>query len=296
MERTTRRLALTEAGETFHQRMRGALSALQEIEQDTAATAASVRGTLRIALPATFGRMWVAPILPAFLAAHPDVTVEAAFEDRYVDLVAESFDVAIRIGTLTDSRLVARRLAPSRRMLCAAPAYLQARGRPSRPIWLAMPAWVSPPGLASALASARGRQGHVRSHQRPAGHRRCAQPCAGRRCRRGHRHGVRLAGRPRTVQRQAGARAARTSRARQRGDLPGASFRAPGSGQDAGIRRLDLGGAGRQAVAASWIHAAMTYCRQAPHAHMKQSRHRVAAVSIAAMWPWRLALKPRHPA
>ena len=69
--------------------------------------------------------------------------VEAAFEDRYVDLVAESFDVAIRIGTLTDSRLVARRLAPSRRMLCAAPAYLQARaaGRPSRPIWLAMPAW-----------------------------------------------------------------------------------------------------------------------------------------------------------
>ena len=143
MERTTRRLALTEAGETFHQRMRGALSALQEIEQDTAATAASVRGTLRIALPATFGRMWVAPILPAFLAAHPDVTVEAAFEDRYVDLVAESFDVAIRIGTLTDSRLVARRLAPSRRMLCAAPAYLRA-GRPSRPIWLAMPAWVSP--------------------------------------------------------------------------------------------------------------------------------------------------------
>ena len=145
MERTTRRLALTEAGETFHQRMRGALSALQEIEQDTAATAASVRGTLRIAPPATFGRMWVAPILPAFLAAHPDVTVEAAFEDRYVDLVAESFDVAIRIGTLTDSRLVARRLAPSRRMLCAAPAYLQrAAGRPSRPIWLAMPAWVSP--------------------------------------------------------------------------------------------------------------------------------------------------------
>ena len=295
MERTTRRLALTEAGETFHQRMRGALSALQEIEQDTAATAAS--GTLRIALPATFGRMWVAPILPAFLAAHPDVTVEAAFEDRYVDLVAESFDVAIRIGTLTDSRLVARRLAPSRRMLCAAP--LSAGARPAGPAGRSgspcLPGFL-PPGLASALASARGRQGHVRSHQRPAGHRRCAQPCAGRRCRRGHRHGVRLAGRPRTVQRQAGARAARTSRARQRGDLPGASFRAPGSGQDAGIRRLDLGGAGRQAVAASWIHAAMTYCRQAPHAHMKQSRHRVAAVSIAAMWPWRLALKPRHPA
>ncbi|ENG0874765.1 LysR family transcriptional regulator [Pseudomonas saponiphila] len=133
MERTTRRLALTEAGENFHQRMRGTLRALQEIEQDTAAAAVSVRGTLRIALPATFGRMWVAPVLPSFLAAYPDLVVETVFEDRYVDLVAESFDVAVRIGTLTDSRLVARRLAPSRRMLCASPGYLQAHGTPTRP-------------------------------------------------------------------------------------------------------------------------------------------------------------------
>lgn len=137
MERTTRRLALTEAGEAFHQRMRGALQALQEIEQDTAAAAAGVRGTLRIALPATFGRLWVAPTLPAFLAAYPDLVVETAFEDRYVDLVAESFDVAVRIGTLTDSRLVARRLAPSRRLLCASPAYLEAHGTPARPADLA---------------------------------------------------------------------------------------------------------------------------------------------------------------
>jgi DNA-binding transcriptional LysR family regulator len=133
MERTTRRLALTEAGEAFHQRMRGALHTLQDIEQDTAAAAVGVRGTLRIALPATFGRMWVAPILPAFLATYPDLVVETAFEDRYVDLVAESFDVAVRIGTLSDSRLVARRLTPSRRMLCASPSYLQAHGTPSRP-------------------------------------------------------------------------------------------------------------------------------------------------------------------
>lgn len=149
MERTTRRLALTEAGEAFHQRMRGALQALQEIEQDTAAAAAGVRGTLRIALPATFGRMWVAPILPAFLAAYPDLVVETAFEDRYVDLVAESFDVAVRIGTLTDSRLVARRLAPSRRMLCASPAYLQAHGTPIRPADLAQHACLGFSRLAS---------------------------------------------------------------------------------------------------------------------------------------------------
>lgn len=113
--------------------MRGAVRALKEIEQETTAAAVNVHGTLRITLPATFGRLWIAPILPAFLAAYPNLTVETAFEDRYVDLVAESFDVAVRIGTLTDSRLVARRLAPSRRMLCASPIYLQAHGAPSRP-------------------------------------------------------------------------------------------------------------------------------------------------------------------
>ena len=263
MERTTRRLALTEAGETFHRRMRGALSALQEIEQDTAATAASVRGTLRIALPATFGRMWVAPILPAFLAAHPDVIVEAAFEDRYVDLVAESFDVAIRIGTLTDSRLVARRLAPSRRMLCAAP-YLQARGRPAQPADLARHACLGFSRLASHPLW------HLREDDKVTSVR-ISGPLVTDDAHSLVRAAVAGAGIAMVsdwlagpeLQRQAGAGAARTSRARQRGDS-GASFRAPGSGQDAGIRRLDLGGAGRQAVAASWIHAAMTYCRQAP--------------------------------
>ncbi|WP_228738356.1 substrate binding domain-containing protein [Xanthomonas euvesicatoria] len=129
--------------------MRGALQALQEIEQDTAAAATGVRGTLRIALPATFGRMWVAAILPAFLATYPDLVVETAFEDRYVDLVAESFDVAVRIGTLTDSRLVARRIAPSRRMLCASPAYLQAHGTPARPADLAQHACLGFSRLAS---------------------------------------------------------------------------------------------------------------------------------------------------
>lgn len=149
MERTTRRLALTEAGEAFHQRIRGALQALQEIEQDTAAAATGVRGTLRIALPATFGRMWVAPLLPAFLATYPDLVVETAFEDRYVDLVAESFDLAIRIGTLSDSRLVARKLAASRRLLCASPTYLHRHGTPSRPAELVQHACLGFSRLAS---------------------------------------------------------------------------------------------------------------------------------------------------
>ena len=293
MERTTRRLALTEAGETFHQRMRGALSALQEIEQDTAATAASVRGTLRIALPATFGRMWVAPILPAFLAAHPDVTVEAAFEDRYVDLVAESFDVAIRIGTLTDSRLVARRLAPRGRAprppICARPA--GPAGRSGSPCLPGFPRLASHPlwhlreddKVTSVRISGPLVTDDAHSLCRPPLPARASPWCP-------------------TGWPAPNCAAAswcpccpnipcKTARRFTWCILPRAWFR-----QDAGIRRLDLGGAGRQAVAASWIHAAMTYCRQAPHAHMKQSRHRVAAVSIAAMWPWRLALKPRHPA
>ncbi|WP_252120373.1 LysR family transcriptional regulator [Symbiopectobacterium purcellii] len=149
MERTTRRLALTEAGERFYQRMRGALQVLRDIEQDTAAAAVSVRGTLRIALPASFGRMWITPRLPAFLATYPDLFVETALEDRYVDLVAESFDAAVRIGTLADSRLVARRLAPSRRMLCASPAYLHKHGAPARPVDLGQHACLGFSRLAS---------------------------------------------------------------------------------------------------------------------------------------------------
>lgn len=149
MERSTRRLVLTQAGEDFYPRMQLALRALQDIEQDTAAAASTVRGKLRIALPATFGRMWLAPILPRFLSAYPDLVVDVAFEDRYVDLVAESFDVAVRIGTLSDSRLVARRLAPSQRLLCAAPAYLQAHGWPTRPADLAQHACLGFSRLAS---------------------------------------------------------------------------------------------------------------------------------------------------
>lgn len=133
LERTTRRIALTEAGEAYYRRMRLALQTMGEIERETAEAAPSIRGLLRLSLPSTFGRMWIAPILSQFLSAHPDLSVETRYEDRYVDLVAESFDVAVRIGELGDSRLIARKLASTRRMLCASPDYLAARGNPSSP-------------------------------------------------------------------------------------------------------------------------------------------------------------------
>ncbi|MEN5279168.1 LysR family transcriptional regulator [Brucella sp. TWI432] len=137
LERTTRRVALTEAGETYYQRMRAAVLVMTEIDAEAAEASGTVRGTLRLSLPATFGRMWIAPILPAFLRQHPGLTVEARYEDRYVDLVAEGFDVAVRIGDLADSRLIARTLAPAKRLLCASPDYLTERGMPAHPSDLA---------------------------------------------------------------------------------------------------------------------------------------------------------------
>lgn len=137
LERTTRRIALTEAGEAYYQRMRKAVQAVGEIDAEAVDAAGAVQGTLRLSLPATFGRMWIAPILPAFLRQHPGLTVEARYEDRYVDLVAEGFDVAVRIGELADSRLIARKLAPASRLLCASPDYLAKRGMPEHPSDLA---------------------------------------------------------------------------------------------------------------------------------------------------------------
>lgn len=137
LERTTRRVTLTEAGEAYYQRMRKTVQAMGEIEAEAAETAGSVRGTLRLSLPATFGRMRIAPILPAFLRQHPGLAVEARYEDRYVDLVAEGFDVAVRIGDLADSRLIARKLVPGSRLLCASPDYIAERGMPEHPSDLA---------------------------------------------------------------------------------------------------------------------------------------------------------------
>lgn len=134
LHRTTRSVSLTEAGAEFLVRVRTILAAVDEAESVASAHAGGgPRGVLRLALPGSFGRMWIGPLLPQFLAEFPNVRIEAEFSNRFVDLVAENFDVAVRLGALEDSRLVARKVATRRRLLCAAPSYLARMGTPATP-------------------------------------------------------------------------------------------------------------------------------------------------------------------
>jgi hypothetical protein len=149
LERSTRHVSPTGAGVRFYERMRAATAAMKDAEAEATGTSGSVTGKLRLALPATFGRLWMAPLRPEFLAAHPDVAIEAEYADRYVDIIAEGFDVAIRLGELGDSPLVAKRIASHRRLICAAPSYLAARGTPVTPDDLADHACLSFTRLAS---------------------------------------------------------------------------------------------------------------------------------------------------
>jgi DNA-binding transcriptional LysR family regulator len=138
VERTTRRVAPTEAGTALFERARAILEQFAEAESAASAYGGDEpRGTLKVALPGSFGRMWIAPYLPAFLGAHPALRVEASFSNRFVDLVAEGFEVAVRLGGLPDSTLVARKVADRRRLLCASPAYLERHGTPRHPRELA---------------------------------------------------------------------------------------------------------------------------------------------------------------
>ncbi len=133
--RTTRALTLTEEGEAFHHAALRILQELNEAEQEAAGGA--VRGRLRINTTIPFGTMFVAPAIPEFIARNPDLIVDLSFTDGIVDLVAEKTDVAIRMGNLPDSGLIARKLGQSRRVVCASPDYLARRGSPETPADLA---------------------------------------------------------------------------------------------------------------------------------------------------------------
>ena len=125
LQRTTRAVAPTEAGRAYLQQAREILQAMDQADAMAVGFATGeVHGHLRLALPGAFGRRWLAPLVLEFLAAHPRVTIEADFSNRFVDLVAERFDLAVRVGPVLDTNLVARKIAPRRRLLCAAPSYL----------------------------------------------------------------------------------------------------------------------------------------------------------------------------
>lgn len=149
LERSTRHIRLTDAGARLVKRLRLATELMAEAEQEAASGAAEVRGNLRLAVPAALGRLWLAPILPEFLAAHPHLTITVNYSERLVDVIAEGFDVAIRLGELNDSRLIAKRLGDHRRILCASPGYIERYGWPASPTELTNHNCLGFTGLAS---------------------------------------------------------------------------------------------------------------------------------------------------
>ena len=133
LNRTTRRLSLTETGAAFYDRCARVVAEAQQAELAVTRLQSEPHGTLRVNAPMTFGHLHIAPAIPDFLARYPEVRVDMTMNDRFVDLIDEGFDVAIRIARLTDSSLIARRLAPDRRILCGAPAYFAKHGEPRTP-------------------------------------------------------------------------------------------------------------------------------------------------------------------
>ena len=130
LHRSTRRMPLTEPGRKYLDAAERILSEIEDVEAETAAEHVEVRGTLRLNVPVSFGTREIAPLVPEFSAAHPNLAMDVAFNDRHVDLIEEGWDMVVRIGRLEPSSLIARKLAPCRTALCAAPSYLSARSTP----------------------------------------------------------------------------------------------------------------------------------------------------------------------
>ncbi len=137
LHRTTRRLHPTPEGAALAEQGRALVEDLEALTSGLRRSASEVSGTLRVTASASFGRLYISPLLPRFLALHPRLRVSIDLSDQTIDLVSAGFDLAIRIGVLGDSTLVARRLASNRRVLCASPDYLRRHGIPRTPADLA---------------------------------------------------------------------------------------------------------------------------------------------------------------
>jgi len=137
LNRTSRRLSLTESGEAVYERSRTLLSDVAETEALVSTAALRPSGRLRLNAPLSFGIMHLAPLWPLFMARYPEVSLEVSLIDRVVDIVEEGYDLAVRISSSGSTAHVARKLAVSRNVLCAAPDYLARRGRPEKPSDLA---------------------------------------------------------------------------------------------------------------------------------------------------------------
>jgi DNA-binding transcriptional LysR family regulator len=128
--RTTRRLSLTEVGQAYYDRTRRILDDVAEAEDAARSLQGELIGRLRLAAPMSFAHEHLSPAIAEFLVEHPQLEIELDLNDRHVDLVNEGFDLAVRIGVLQDSSLIARLLAPCHRIICGSPAYLATHGEP----------------------------------------------------------------------------------------------------------------------------------------------------------------------
>ncbi len=149
VERTTRQVQLTDAGKRLADKLRVATDLIYEAQQEATEAAAELRGCLQLALPATMGRLWLAPKLPDFMAMYPKLELDIHYSDEFVDLVEGGFDAAIRIGNLADNRLVARKLADHQRILAASPVYVERHGMPLEPTHLLAHNCIGNPSLNS---------------------------------------------------------------------------------------------------------------------------------------------------
>jgi DNA-binding transcriptional LysR family regulator len=135
--RSTRRLSLTETGLAYYERARRILADLAEAEDLASQLQGELKGRLKVAAPMSFGYRHLSPVVTDFLRAHPQVDIELDLNDRRVDLISDGFDIAVRIGSLPDSSIISRTLAPCRHVVCASPAYIASHGRPQIPAELA---------------------------------------------------------------------------------------------------------------------------------------------------------------
>jgi DNA-binding transcriptional LysR family regulator len=133
INRTTRSLHLTDEGASYYEACTRLLAEIDEADAAVAAGRVDPQGVLRVALPASFGHLYVAPRIPEFAARYPKVRLALSLSDRSVNVIEEGFDIAVRIAELEDSSLTARRLAPNRRVVCASPQYLARHGTPRLP-------------------------------------------------------------------------------------------------------------------------------------------------------------------
>lgn len=137
LNRTTRKLSLTEAGHRYYEYVSQSLSLAQQGIDAVTELQGKPRGKLKLTAPMSFGVLHIAPLVAEFLQHYPDVEIDLQLEDQMVDLIQEGFDLGIRIGHLPDSNLIAKRLSPCHSVLCASPSYIEQHGAPKKPSDLA---------------------------------------------------------------------------------------------------------------------------------------------------------------